>query len=173
MGELIEEKNWYALYTKPRWEKKIHGQLVKKGIDSWCPLNKELRQWADRKKMVEEPLFKCYIFVNINFLKERTEVLMTDGILNFVHYLRKPAVIKSYEIDNIKGFLGQKNARIEMISTEGFEPDTKIKVSQGVFKDREGTVIRGNKKRVYVQFASLGQIMVVEFSAEHLIPLEV
>ena len=96
---------------------------------------------------------------------------MTDGVLNFVHYLGKPAVIKDEEVDNIKRYLAEKDASIFIISQDGFQPDTKIRVNHGVFMDNEGTVIRGGRKKVYVKLESLGQIMVVEFPAEFLSPI--
>ena len=161
------EKKWYAVYTKPRWEKKIDTRLIKKGIESWCPLQKIERQWSDRKKIIEDPLFKSYVFVKID-PSEKTNVLMTDGVLNFVHYLGKPAVIKTEEIENIKSYLAEKDASIFIISSEGFQEDTKIKVKQGVFMGNEGTVLRSGKKKVYVKLESLGQVMVVEFPAEFL-----
>ncbi len=165
----ILEKKWYALYTKPRWEKKIDARLLKKGIDSWCPLQKVERQWSDRKKVVEDPLFKSYVFVRID-TSERSNVLMTDGVLNFVYYLGKPAIIKDEEVNNIKMYLAEKDARITVISEEGFAPGEKVRVNFGVFMDKEGTVLRGGKKKVYVQLQSLGQVMVVEFPAESLSP---
>ncbi|MDD2792747.1 MAG: UpxY family transcription antiterminator [Sediminibacterium sp.] len=164
------EKKWYALYTKPRWEKKIDAALIRKSIESWCPLQKVERQWSDRKKVIEDPLFKSYVFVRIADA-ERRLVLMTDGVLNFVHYLGKPAVIKEDEVNNIKMYLAEKDARISIISDEGFREGEKIRVNFGVFMDKEGTVMRGNRKKVYVQLQSLGQVMVVEFPAEYLSPL--
>jgi transcription antitermination factor NusG len=164
------EKKWYALYTKPRWEKKIDLRLVKKGIESWCPLQKIEKQWSDRKKIIEEPLFKSYIFVRID-PTEKTDVLMTDGVLNFVHYLRKPAIIKDSEVETIKRYLSEKDAKISVISEEGYEKETRIIVNHGVFMGNEGTVLRGGKKKVYVRLESLGQIMVVEFPAEFLSPI--
>ncbi len=161
------EKKWFALYTKPRWEKKIDSILVRKGIESWCPLQKVERQWSDRKKIIEDPLFKSYVFVRIA-PDERTKVLMTDGVLNFVHYLGKPAVIKDEEVDTIKKYLAEKDASIAILSEEGFQNEMKIKVNHGVFMGNEGTVIRGGKKKVYVKLESLGQVMVVEFPAEYL-----
>lgn len=161
------EKKWYALYTKPRWEKKIDSVLIRKGIESWCPLQKVERQWSDRKKIIEDPLFKSYVFVRIA-PDERTKVLMTDGVLNFVHYLGKPAVIKDDEVDTIKKYLAEKEASISILSEEGFQNEMKIKVNHGVFMGNEGTVIRGGKKKVYVKLESLGQVMVVEFPAEYL-----
>lgn len=161
------EKKWFALYTKPRWEKKIDSILVRKGIESWCPLQKVERQWSDRKKIIEDPLFKSYVFVRIT-PDERTKVLMTDGVLNFVHYLGKPAVIKDDEVETIKKYLAEKDASIAILSEEGFQNEMKIKVNHGVFMGNEGTVIRGGKKKVYVKLESLGQVMVVEFPAEYL-----
>ncbi|GAC1398194.1 MAG: UpxY family transcription antiterminator [Sediminibacterium sp.] len=165
-----QDKKWYALYTKPRWEKKIDMQLIRKGIESWCPLQKVERQWSDRKKIIEDPLFRSYIFVRID-TTERSKVLSTDGILNFVYYLGKPAVIKDEEIITIKKYLAEKDAIISIISEQGFVEETKIKVNHGVFMGKEGTVLRGGKKKVYVKLASLGQVMVVEFPAEYLSPI--
>jgi transcription antitermination factor NusG len=164
------EKQWYALYTKPRWEKKIDTVLLRKGIDSWCPLQKVERQWSDRKKIIEDPLFKSYVFVRIDE-SERGKVLMTDGVLNFVHYLGKPAVIKDEEVNTIKMYLAEKDARISIISEEGFRDGDKIRVNYGVFMDKQGTILRGGKKKVYVELKSLGQVMVVEFPAEYLSPM--
>jgi len=164
------EKKWYAVYTKPRWEKKIDSVLIRKGIESWCPLQKIERQWSDRKKIIEDPLFKSYVFVRISN-EEKTKVLMTDGVLNFVHYLGKPAVIKNEEVDTIKRYLAEKDASIFIISQEGFVEETKIKVNHGVFMGNEGTVLRSGKKKVYVKLESLGQVMVVEFPAEFLSPI--
>ncbi|MDP3667924.1 MAG: UpxY family transcription antiterminator [Sediminibacterium sp.] len=161
------EKKWYAVYTKPRWEKKIDAALVKKGVESWCPLQKIEKQWSDRKKIIEDPLFKSYVFVRID-VTERTKVLMTDGLLNFVYYLGKPAVIKNEEVAIIKSYLAEKDATISIFSKEGFIEDAKIKVNHGVFMGNEGTVLRGGKKKVYVKLESLGQVMVVEFPAEYL-----
>ncbi len=161
------EKKWYAVYTKPRWEKKIDKVFERKKIERWCPLQKVERQWSDRKKIVEEPLFKSYVFVYIDNT-ERADVLMTDGVLNFVYYLGKPAVIKTSEIDLIKSFLSEKDAKISIIAKEGFVEDTKIQVNHGVFMGKEGTVLRGGKKKIYVKLESLGQVMLVEFPSEYL-----
>ncbi|RFM27111.1 UpxY family transcription antiterminator [Deminuibacter soli] len=172
MSTAANDKKWFALYTKPRWEKKINTTLIKKGIESWCPLQKEVRQWSDRKKVVEDPVFKSYVFVRIAEA-DRLQVLQTDGVLNFVFYLGKPAVIREEEISSIKSYLMQKDAQITIQSIESFEKDSRIRVNQGIFMDQEGTVVRtSGKRKVYVRLQSLGQVMVVEFQAEHLAPVQ-
>jgi transcription antitermination factor NusG len=166
-----EDKKWYALYTKPRWEKKIDASLIKKNIESWCPLQKIEKQWTDRKKIIEEPLFKSYIFVHID-LTEKVRVLQTDGILNFVHYLGKPAIIRDEEINLIKHYLLEKDVKISLISKEGYEASTRIRVNHGVFMGKEGTVLKNAKKKIFVKLESLGQVMVVEFPVEYLSHLD-
>ncbi|HEX6915454.1 MAG TPA: UpxY family transcription antiterminator [Chitinophagaceae bacterium] len=165
-----EKKYWYALYTKPRWEKKIDSVLLRKGIESWCPVQKVQRQWSDRKKIIEDPLFKSYVFVHIDEA-ERVKVLMTDGVLNFVHYMGKPAVIRDEEIELIKRYLAEKEASLSIHTLEGFTENDRIRVGHGIFMDKEGTVVRGGRKKVYVKLESLGQVMIVEFPVEYLLPM--
>ena len=89
----VTQKYWYVLYTKPRWEKKVYQLLMEQGIESYCPLNKTRKKWSDRVKWVEEPLFKSYVFVKIAE-DRRTEVRMVNGVVNFVYWLSKPAIVK-------------------------------------------------------------------------------
>lgn len=160
-------KKWYAVYTKPRWEKKVDKLLKERKIESWCPTQKLERKWTDRKKIIEDPLFRSYVFVHID-IAHKLDVLTVDGALNFVHYMGKPAVIKDEEILLIKKYLNEEEAKISIISTEGFKAQTRVRVNHGVFMDKSGTVLKGNNKKVIVELESLGQVMVVEFPAEHL-----
>jgi len=163
-------KQWFAIYTKPRWEKKIDAVLIRKGVTSWCPIQKIERFWSDRKKIIDEPLFRSYVFVQID-ITERATVLSTPGVLNFVYYLGKPAVIRDEEIDVIRNYLGEKGAVLSVISEEGYREETKVLVNHGVFMGNEGTIIRGGKKKVFVRLESLGQVMVVEFPTEFISPV--
>lgn len=157
-----EKKSWLAVYTKPRWEKKVDGVLLRKGINSWCPVQRVEKKWSDRKKIIDEPLFRSYVFVNIN-KDEHLPVLQTEGVLNFVHYLGQPAIIKDGEIELIRSYLLEKDARVSVESLQSFRENDKVVIKQGVFMDNTGTVIRPGNKKVYVKLESLGQVMVVEF----------
>ena len=167
----LVEKKWFVIYTKPRWEKKVYAALLKKQVEVWCPVQKVQKQWSDRKKIIEEPLFKSYLFVQIDYVSERLRVLMTDGALNFVHYLGKPAIICNEEIDVIKRYLNEEKSKIDIISAEGFKKDTKVKINTGVFIDQEGTIFRTGKRKVYVELKSLGQVMIVEFSIDSIVAM--
>lgn len=157
-------KNWYAVYTKSRCEKKVDGILLRKGIESWCPLQKVLRQWSDRKKIVEDPLFKSYVFVRINE-DERLPVLQTDGVINFVYFLNKPAIIRDEEIDLIKSYMLEKGAKINVQPLQNFNEDDKVIIRHGIFMDNTGTVLKASSKKIYVRLESLDQVMIVEFPA--------
>lgn len=155
--ELLEKKKWYAIYTRPRWEKKVHQLLLGKGVDSYCPLNKVKRQWSDRMKTIDEPLFKSYVFVNVGE-EEKTKVRMTNGVVNFIYWLGKPAVITSKDIDTIKRFLGD----YEEVLVEALDlvPADKVKVKFGVFTNEIAEVVKVGKKKVEVKIESLGYRLV-------------
>jgi transcription antitermination factor NusG len=109
------EKNWYAIYTRPRWEKKVAAALTLKQINNYCPVNTVLKQWSDRKKLVEEPLFSSYVFVRVA-QDEMLKVIQTEGVLNFVRWLNKPAVIKNAEIELIRKYLAEyQYVRVEAL----------------------------------------------------------
>lgn len=149
----MEKKRWYAVYTKPRWEKKVYQLLQHKSIEAYCPLNKVRRKWSDRIKLVEEPLFKSYVFVQVTET-ERTMVRMTNGVVNFVYWLGKPAVIKVKEIETIKKFLNEY-IQIE-VTQASVQTDSKVRINGGAFMDKEGVVKKLVGKKVEVIIESIG-----------------
>ncbi|SIR44023.1 transcription termination/antitermination protein NusG [Pontibacter lucknowensis] len=150
------EKRWYAVYTKPRWEKKVADLLTLKEIQSYCPLNKVTRQWSDRKKVLHEPLFTSYVFVHLSD-KQIREVKEVDGVINLVHWLGKPAVIRDEEIEAIRNFLNEhSNVQLEKTSVCVNDP---VKVSRGFLQDKEGTVVAIKNNTVRVALPSLGYVM--------------
>lgn len=152
-------KNWYAVYTRPKWEKKVAELLLKKKIDNYCPLYKSIRQWSDRKKAIMEPLFTSYVFVHISE-KDQLFAKQTDGVLNFVYWLGRPAVIKNEEIDVIRRFLAENDhVKLEQIDVN---VNDRIKIANGPFKYWEGNVTEIRPKSVKVLLPSLGYALVAE-----------
>ncbi len=153
------KKQWYAVYTKPRWEKKVSALLQKKNIDNYCPVNKVVRQWADRKKTIYEPLISCYVFVHTEST-EFTEIKKTEGILNFIYWLGKPAVIRDEEIDTLKNFLDTyKEVKLEKIDINVHD---KVRIVNGPLILREGNVLEVRKHSVKVLLPTLGYALVAE-----------
>lgn len=156
---MIKDKMWYAIYTKPRWEKKVASLLARKNIENYCPLNKVQRQWSDRKKIVMEPLFQSYVFVNVSNL-EQTMVRETSGVLNFVYWLQKPAVIREEEIEVIKRFLNEyHHVQVEK-STVNL--NDKVRIIGGPLMMREGNVLEVKNKTVKVLLPTMGYTLVAE-----------
>lgn len=152
-------EKWYALYTKPRWEKKVAETLTHNKIEAYCPINKVVRQWSDRKKVVLAPLFTSYVFVRITD-KQFGEVKKVDGVLNLVYWLGKPAVIKDDEIEVIKKFLNEfQDVKLEKVQ---FKINEKIKVTAGHFMDKEGTVVAVKNNTIKVALPSLNYVMFAE-----------
>ncbi|HMO61633.1 MAG TPA: UpxY family transcription antiterminator [Ferruginibacter sp.] len=164
----MNKKNtfWYAVYTKPRWEKKVAALFTEKGIENYCPLNKVIKQWSDRKKMVLEPLFKSYVFVRVAE-KEKWAVTAVSGVLNYVYWLGKPATIKDEEIITIKKFL-KEFTDVQVEQCRGLQVNTAVRVKQGVLMNYQGILVEvtGNKAKVKIE--SMGLNLFAQFETSNL-----
>jgi len=157
LKQTMSNLKWLAVYTRPRWEKKVNKLLTEKGVESYCPLNKIRRKWSDRIKTVEEPLFKSYVFVKVNE-EDRTNVRMTSGVINFVYWNGKPAVIKEKEITAIKRFLNEyENVEVKPMD---LKLNQRVIVTAGPLMDQEGKIVAVRQKTVKVAIDSLGYILV-------------
>jgi transcription antitermination factor NusG len=157
MKNQIPVRKWLAVYTRPRWEKKVNQLLVEKGLESYCPLNKVRRKWSDRIKIVEEPLFKSYVFVRVSE-EDRTVVRMTNGAINFVYWNGKPAVIKDREITAIRRFLDEYE-NVEARPLE-LKVNQRVRITNGTLMDHEGKVLGLRNKVAKVAIDSLGYILI-------------
>jgi transcription antitermination factor NusG len=155
---------WYALYTRPRWEKKVNSLLLEKGLESYCPINKVRRKWSDRIKLVEEPLFKSYVFIRIEE-QQKTEVRMTNGVVNFVYWNGKPAIVKDKEIEAIKRFLDE----YENVDVVPLKENDLVKVTAGPLMDKEGKVLEIKHKVAKVLIESLGYQLIAHIDRSKLI----
>ena len=160
------QKYWYALYTKPRWEKKVHKLLSQKNFEAYCPLNKVKRKWTDRIKTIEEPLFRSYVFVKVADA-ERTEVRFVDGVLNFVYWNGKPAIVKVEEIIELKKFLSEFED--VQVSNIDIKPADEVMLTSGVMMGAKGRVLRVmGPNTVEVRIESLGFLITAKFDKKSL-----
>ncbi len=148
---------WNVLYTKTKNEKKVFDRLSNLGIDAYCPCQRTLKQWSDRKKWVEEPIFKSYIFVKTPKSEaQKLQILNTSGVVRFLYWLSKPAQVRQGEIDAIRSFLGEHQS-VESVS---FDVGLKLNVKQGVLKGSEGVVLYQTKNEVVLRVEKLGMSLV-------------
>jgi transcription antitermination factor NusG len=155
---------WYALYTKSRAEKKVLLELELQGIEAYLPLQRKLRQWSDRKKWVETPLISGYIFVHIT-LKEYDPVLRTPGVVTYVRFEGKAAIIPDDQIETIKRMMRQSSHAIE-VSHELFNEGDPVEVIAGPLIGMQGKLVQfKGSKRVVVQVIQLNLSVLVEVPA--------
>ena len=138
-----QEKKWYAVYTKPRWEKKVAERLAEKGIDNYLPMIKTLKQWSDRKKWVQEPLFKSYIFVNISE-EEYLPSLQTPGVVRYVTIGRERISIPPVQIEAVRQFI--ESGDDFLIDSPALNVGDRVIVRRGPLTGLEGTLIEFHQK---------------------------
>jgi transcription antitermination factor NusG len=151
--------HWHAIYTKPRWEKKVVRLLTEQNIANYCPMKIEIKQWKNRKAKVELPIISSYVFVYIKDT-EVTRVRMVDGVINFVYFENKIAIIRDKEIELLKEF----NEKYTKLVLEGLNDivGKKIVITTGPFEGKKGTISSINKNTMELVLESLGVRLVVE-----------
>ncbi len=153
--------DWMVIYTKPRNEKKVYKQLSLMGYKAYCPCQKILKQWSDRKKWVEEPIFKSYIFIQApQSEKEKIDILQSQGVVRFLYWLGNPAMVKQIEIDAINSFLMEYDS----IQSHTFDYGSTLKVKEGALKGSEGIVVYQTKNEVVMRINSLGMALSAQIS---------
>ena len=137
-------KTWYAIYIKSRQEKKVDEELKEKGIDSYLPLQKVLKQWSDRKKWIEVPLFNGYIFVHIN-KKQYYNVLNINGVVRYVTFSGKAVPIPPQQISAIKQYLDEEEI-IQDEQLKNIKPGDFVEVIKGSLIGLKGNVVNWQGK---------------------------
>ncbi|MCZ4244690.1 UpxY family transcription antiterminator [Pedobacter punctiformis] len=161
---------WYPVYTRSRIEKKAYDELIRKNIISYLPLTKKLKQWSDRKKIIEEPLIKSYVFVYIS-AKEYAEVLMTKGIVRFLYFSGKIASIPEQQIQDLKLLLAVDQ------ELEVFEYDIsageKVMIKAGPFKGIIAEMVSlHNKQRIVLRLQNMGYSININTSLAFIEPFK-
>ena len=143
---------WYVLYTKPRQEKKIADSLNAIGIEAYCPLVTVVKQWSDRKKEVQVPLINSYVFVYIE-QHHREAVFKVSGIVRYLFWLGKPALVRAIEIEALKQSL---EGIVTSFEVSAIQKDTIYKIPEGPFQGFEGVVKNVNATTIQLLLVDLG-----------------
>ena len=146
------EKKWFVVYTKPQQELKVAGQLSAMGITNYCPTITLIKQYSDRKKKVTRPLLSSYVMVELED-KEREKVFICNGIVRYLFFLGKPAVVPASEITLMQDHLNgvYNDSKITTLSVGDSH-----KITQGPFSGVCGKVVETNNTKVKLELASLG-----------------
>lgn len=158
-----DKYKWYPVYTYPKAEKKAHQALINKGIETYLPLRRQLKQWSDRKKWIDEPFIKSYLFVRIT-QQEQTEVLMTKGIARFIYFGGKVTAMPDKQIEDLK-LLMASAAELE-VTEENLLPGEKIRLKAGPLKGMIGEIVSyRSQKQLALRLENLGCSVIIHASA--------
>ena len=146
------KKKWFVVYTKPQQELKVSKELTSMGIKNYCPTITLVKQYSDRKKKVNKPLLPSYVMVNLEENK-REKVFYCNGIVRYLFFLGKPAVVPAFEIDLMQGHL---NGIYKDVNVATLRIGDIHKISEGPFSGVSGEVVQTDNAKVKLELTSLG-----------------
>jgi transcription antitermination factor NusG len=146
---------WFVIYTQPRNEKKVTEKLQNIGINVYCPLVTQIKQWSDRKKKIQVPLINSYVFVNVEE-NERDKVFQVNGVVRYLYWLGKPAIVRDEEIIALQEALIGIIASVEIT---GIKVGDTINIPTGPFKGKEGIVKKIKKHNLQLVLKELGVLI--------------
>jgi len=161
------EYHWYAIYTRSRQEKTVNTELTLTGIESYLPLRKTIRQWSDRKKMVEVPLFNSYVFVKVSE-KEYLKVLNTFGVTRFICFEGQAVSIPEPQINAIRAYLDETEP-VPLDVQLKMEPGKSVIVTKGPMTGMTGILLNiEGKSRVKVEIEAIGHSLIITIPPQNL-----
>ncbi len=160
------QKKWHVIYTRPHHEKSIFRELQRDNIEAYLPLLTTLKQWSDRKKKVTEPLFSCYMFVNVS-LKEYYQVLYVPGVIRYITFEGTAAVLSEKKINTIKKLVENGYEPEEL--TQPMQIGQKVMITAGPLTGMDGELIfYSNRKRVIVRVDEINKCLSVNVPQHYL-----
>ena len=157
------ERAWYAVYTNSRAEKRVSDRIKEMGIETFLPLQKTLRQWSDRKKLIEKPLISSYVFVRA-IPKEFFSIRTTDGVVKFIMIQGKPVPIPEAQIINLRILCGS-DAEVTL-SSDVYAKGDKVEVIVGSLTGLRGELIRvGRKHKVVIRIIQPGMNLTIDIKS--------
>lgn len=169
----FDEKHWHALYVRSRSERKVLAQLNEKGIEAYLPLITRIKQWSDRKKKIEEPLFKSYVFVH-NSLRQHYDVLNVYGVVRFVTFEHKAVVVPDNQIVAIKKYIDDPVEDEKVLNdNDDLKVGQLVRITNGVLQGLMGHLVSvNNKRRLIVYIESVGKVIPVSISRAKVEPIK-
>jgi transcription antitermination factor NusG len=161
---------WYAITTRSRHEKTAAAMLDALGVINFFPVSSELRQWSDRKRMVDFPLFPGYLFVRVNPGRESTlPILKTPGIVGFVGNQYGPSPIPDFEIDAVRRVLAEGTP---CAPHPFLQEGDRVRVIRGALTGLKGTLVRaGSRTELVISIEMISRSVAVRVSREDVEPV--
>jgi transcriptional antiterminator NusG len=160
------EPRWYVVYVRSRTEKKVASRMERAGLTHYLPLMKVMKQWSDRKKLVEVPMFNGYMFVQTT-PSGFNDVRMVEGVVNFVRMEGKNAIIPDRQLEAVRIF-AETGLPVEA-GPDDLSPGEKVKVTFGPLKDFEGELVEmRNDRHFLVRLEAINQVLMVNIPSSYI-----
>ena len=157
-------QQWYVAYTYPQAERKADKNLNRLGVTTFLPLHTVVRQWSDRKKKLEVPLFPNYVFVCTS-PQRRFEIFNVKEVVSLVSFEGQPATVSD---DTINAIGKMMKGDVDLDQVVDYDEGTAVRISEGQFAGTEGVLVRKNgKKRLVIHVKVLNTYLSVDVSAHH------
>jgi len=154
-------KQWYVVYVKSRAEKKVLQSLTGNDIEAWLPVRMELRQWSDRKKLVEMPLFPGYVFVRVG-RKEYDRALTTTHVVSYITFEGKAIPVRDDAIRSLKQVLQQDQIEAEL-TRDDLSPGRQVEILSGPLRGVRGELVqRKGKHKVGIRIQQINYTVMIE-----------
>ena len=159
-----DSKKWVAIYVRSRNEKKVSKTLNDIGIESFLPLITRIKQWSDRRKKVDEPLFNSYLFVNIP-LSDYYKVLNVNGVVKFICFEKKPVEVPENQIEAIKKYICDTDLHEIDYENIDFKSGELVRIKSGQMKDLIGRFVEiKGKHRIMIEIEVVGQYLPINIA---------
>jgi transcription antitermination factor NusG len=164
-----ETPQWYALHTRCRHEKRASIELNEKGLETFLPLLSQVRHWSDRRKVVEMPMFSCYVFIRVELTKaKRAAAAQVPGVLRFVGVNGVPTPIPAEQIQNIKTVLAGRHV---CSPHEFLRIGQRVRVCSGSLNGVEGVLIgRTGERKLLLSIDLIQQALAVAIEGYAIVP---
>ena len=146
--------SWNVIYTKSRSEKKVEERLKDIGIEAYCPVRTEVKFWSDRKKSILVPVLPSMVLVKIDKNK-RNQVFDIPGVVRYMFWLKKHAVVRDSEVDSLKLLLKSNNIIEQNVAS--YNVGDEIKISS--LEDQLGIIKKISKNQIWVVLKQLGYVI--------------
>lgn len=169
----FDAKHWHALYVRSRSERKVLSQLEEMGVEAYLPLITRIKQWSDRRKKIEEPLFKSYVFVHSSY-RQYYDILNVYGVVRFVTFEHHAVIVPDKQIVAIKKYIDDPlDDEQALKKNDDLRVGQKVRITNGPLQGLIGKLVSiDNKRRLVIYIESVGRVLPVSIARAKVEPVE-
>lgn len=166
---LADEPRWYAVHTRARHEKKATAELEEKGISTYLPLITQMHRWSDRRKVIQTPLFSCYVFIHAALVPQvHSAVVRVSGVLGLVGKHNQGIPIPESQIENIRTLLAND---IPLTPYPFLKAGQRVRIRGGVLDGIEGMLVDNGSRRLVISVDSIHHSLSISVDGHNVEPI--